>query len=105
MVLKQFVNLLVDKKFLPQLHLILLDGIGFGDFNLVNLPQLAQRLELPCVAMMRKPPNLAKMKLAMSRLPNYEERLLILKQAGKIYAYPPFFFQVCGNSQRLLHKP
>jgi endonuclease V-like protein UPF0215 family len=95
-------QLLIGKKFLPQLHLILLDGIGFGGFNLVDLPQLAQRLKLPCVAMMRKPPNLAKMKLAMSRLPNYEERLLILAQAGKIYAYPPFFFQVYGEQPEVI---
>ncbi|PSB11462.1 DUF99 domain-containing protein [Pleurocapsa sp. CCALA 161] len=99
---KTICQLLVGKKFLPQLHLILLDGIGFGGFNLVDLPQLAQRLELPCVAMMRKPPNLTKMKLAMSRLPNYEERLLILEQAGKIYAYPPFFFQVYGEQPRVI---
>jgi len=89
-------QLLIGKKFLPQLHLVLLDGIGFGGFNLIDLPQLAQKLDLPCIAVMRKPPNLQKMKDAMSRLPNYETRLMILRQAGKIHAYPPFFFQVCG---------
>ncbi|MEL6496092.1 MAG: DUF99 family protein [Cyanobacteria bacterium J06623_7] len=63
-------QLLLQRKFLPQLHLVLLDGIGFGGFNLVDLPALAARLERPCVAMMRKLPNLEKMKQAMSRLPN-----------------------------------
>lgn len=95
-------QLLLGKKFLPQLHLVLLDGIGFGGFNLVDLPQLAQRLELPCVAIMRKLPNLEKMKRAMSNLPNYEERLLVLKQAGKIYTNPPFFFQVCGEQPEII---
>ena len=84
-------QLLMGKKFLPQLHLILLDGIGFGGFNLVNLPLLAQKLNLPCVSMMRKMPNLEKMKQAMSRLPNYEQRLITLQQAGKIHAFEPFF--------------
>jgi endonuclease V-like protein UPF0215 family len=95
-------QLLLGKKFLPQLHLILLDGIGFGGFNLVDLPQLTQRLERPCVAMMRKLPNLEKMKRAMSGLPNYEERLITLQQAGKIYAHPPFFFQVCGEQPEVI---
>ncbi|MEY2831015.1 MAG: hypothetical protein RLZZ574_273 [Cyanobacteriota bacterium] len=95
-------QLLLGKKFLPQLHLILLDGIGFGGFNLVDLSQLAQRLGLPCVAMMRKLPNLAKMNRAMSRLPNYEEKLLILQQAGRIYVDPPFFFQVCGEQPEVI---
>ena len=95
-------QLLIGKKFLPQLHLVLLDGIGFGGFNLVDLSQLAQRLNLPCVAVMRKPPNLQKMKDAMSRLSNYEQRLMTLQQAGKIHAYPPFFFQVCGERPEII---
>ena len=97
-------QLLLGKKFLPQLHLVLLDGIGFGGFNLVDLPQLAQRLELPCVAMMRKLPNLAKMKQAMSRLPNYPERLATLQQAGEIYAFEPFFFQVSGEQPWIIAR-
>ncbi|HEY9769879.1 MAG TPA: DUF99 family protein [Coleofasciculaceae cyanobacterium] len=95
-------QLLIDKKFLPQLHLVLLDGIGFGGFNLVNLPLLAQRLQLPCVAVMRKLPNLNKMKQAMSRLPNFQQRLIILQKAGEIYAYPPFYFQVCGEQPEII---
>ena len=95
-------QLLIDKKFLPQLHLVLLDGIGFGGFNLVDLSLLAQRLQLPCVAVMRKLPNLNKMKQAMSRLPNFQQRLIILQKAGEIYAYPPFYFQVCGEQPEII---
>ena len=97
-------QLLIGKKFLPQLHLVLLDGIGFGGFNLVDLPQLANRLQLPCVAVMRRSPNLDKMKQAMSGLPNYQQRLVTLQRAGYIYAYPPFFFQVCGEQPEIIAK-
>ncbi|MEL6928949.1 MAG: DUF99 family protein [Cyanobacteria bacterium J06600_6] len=95
-------QLLIGKKFLPQLHLVLIDGIGFGGFNLIDLPQLASRLNLPCVAVMRKQPKLKKMREAMSRLPNYESRLLMLQRAGEIYAYPPFFFQVSGEQPEII---
>ncbi|MBE9047366.1 DUF99 family protein [Pleurocapsales cyanobacterium LEGE 10410] len=95
-------QLLIGKKFLPQLHLVLLDGIGFGGLNLVDLPLLAQKLQLPCVAVMRKVPNIDKMKQAMSRLPNYQQRLARLQKAGKIYAYSPFFFQVCGERPQII---
>lgn len=95
-------QLLIGKKFLPQLHLVLLDGIGFGGLNLVDLPQLAQRLQLPCIAVMRKLPNIDKMKQAMSRLPHYQQRLAVLQRAGKIHAYPPFFFQVCGEQPEII---
>ena len=95
-------QLLIGKKFHPQLHLVLLDGIGFGGFNLVDLPQLSDRLQLPCVAVMRRPPNLNKMKQAMSRLPNYRQRLAVLQRAGQIYSYPPFFFQVYGEQPEII---
>ncbi|MEL6786369.1 MAG: DUF99 family protein [Cyanobacteria bacterium J06607_15] len=95
-------QLLIGKKFLPQLHLVLLDGIGFGGFNLVDLPLLSHRLELPCVAMMRRLPKLEKMKRAMSRLPNYEQRLAVLSRAGKIHIFEPFFFQVCGEQPEIV---
>ena len=95
-------QLLIGKKFLPQLHLVLLDGIGFGGFNLVNLSSLAQRLQLPCVAMMRKLPNMPKMTAAMSQLPNYEQRLAILNKAGEIHTHPPFIFQVQGEQPEII---
>ncbi len=95
-------KLLTNSKFLPQLHLVLLDGIGFGGFNLVNLPTLAARLQLPCVAVMRKLPNLTKMTNALSRLPDHDRRLQLLQKAGKIHHYPPFYFQVCGEKPEII---
>jgi endonuclease V-like protein UPF0215 family len=95
-------GLLGDSKFLPQLHLVLLDGIGFGGFNLVDLPELATRLQLPCVAVMRRPPNLPKMHQAMTHLPHFQQRLQRLEKAGTIYAYPPFYFQVCGETPEVI---
>lgn len=91
-------QLLIGGKFLPQLHLVLLDGIGFGGFNLVDLPLLALRLQLPCVTVMRRLPKLAAIETALRRLPHPEQRLELLKRAGQVYAYPPFFFQVCGET-------
>jgi endonuclease V-like protein UPF0215 family len=91
-------RLLIGKKFLPQLHLVLIDGIGFGGFNLVDLPELATRLQRPCVAVMRRLPNLTKIEAAISRLPHPEKRLELLQKAGPVHVYPPFFFQVCGES-------
>lgn len=95
-------QLLLGGKFLPQLHLILIDGIGFGGFNLIDLPELASRLERPCVAVMRRPPNFSKIEQALRNLPYPEKRLEILRRAGTIYAYPPFFFQVCGAKPEVI---
>jgi hypothetical protein len=89
-------RLLIGRKFLPQLHLVLLDGICMGGFNVINLPQLAERLGRPCVAVMRRPPRLQKIQQAMQRLPEPEKRYGIMQQAGTVHEFPPFYFQVCG---------
>lgn len=68
-----------------------------GGFNVIDLPCLATRLERPCVAVMRKLPNFDKIKIALQRLPDPEKRLEIMRRAGTIYQYPPFYFQVSGT--------
>jgi endonuclease V-like protein UPF0215 family len=97
-------KLLVGGKFLPQLHLVLLDGICLGGFNVIDLPLLATRLERPCVAVMRKVPNFEKIKNALGRLSDSQKRLEIMRRAGTIYEYPPFYFQVFGANPETIAK-
>jgi endonuclease V-like protein UPF0215 family len=89
-------SLLVGGKFLPQLHLVLLDGIAFGGLNVVDLETLSRALARPCVAIMRRPPDLAAVENAVRRLPRAEARLEILRRAGPIHRRGPFVFQVSG---------
>ena len=89
-------RLLESGKFLPQLHLVLLDGLSFGGFNLVDLEALARRLGRPCVAVMRRPPDLAAVERAVRRLPRPERRLAWIARAGPVHVRPPFAFQVKG---------
>ena len=93
-------KLLTKSKFLPQLHLVLLDGIAFGGFNVVDLPRLARALQRPCVAVMRKLPDLPAMERAARRLPRPEARLAILRRAGPIHVAGPFVYQVHGADPR-----
>ena len=89
-------RLLARGKFLPQLHLVLLDGIAFGGFNVVDLEALASALACPCVAVMRSAPDLPAVERALRRLPQPERRLRVLRRAGPIHIRPPFVFQVRG---------
>ncbi|HET9595416.1 MAG TPA: DUF99 family protein [Anaeromyxobacteraceae bacterium] len=89
-------RLLVGGKFLPQLHLVLLDGIAFGGFNVVDLAELADRLGRPCVAVMRRAPDLEAVERALRRLPRAGRRLALLARAGPVHERPPFAFQVRG---------
>jgi hypothetical protein len=93
-------RLLLGGKFLPQVHLVLLDGISFGGFNLVDLPALAGRLGRPCVAVLRRAPDLGAVARAVGRLPRPERRLRLLARAGPVHAHAPFHFQVAGGDPR-----
>ncbi|HVP67844.1 MAG TPA: DUF99 family protein [Anaeromyxobacteraceae bacterium] len=90
-------GMLVGGKFLDQLHLVLLDGLSFGGFNLVDLPELARRLARPCVAVMRRTPDVAAVRRAIGRLPFPDRRLALLARAGPVHPHPPFHFQVAGG--------
>lgn len=92
----EVVRLLAGGKFLPQLHLVLLDGIAFGGFNVVDLPALAAALDRPCAAVMRRAPDLEAVERAVRRLPRAAERLETLRRAGPIHRVGAFVFQVSG---------
>jgi len=89
-------GMLSGSKYASQVHAVLVDGIAVGGLNVVDLPELAARLAVPCIAVMRRQPDLEGMKRAVLRLPYPERRLAVLARAGQIHAEPPFFFQVHG---------
>ncbi len=91
-------EMLLTSKYHPQVHAVLLDGIAVGGLNIIDLPELAERVELPCIAVMRKMPDLAAMKAVIAALPSPARRLALLGRAGTIHQRPPFFFQVAGGS-------
>ena len=90
------VRLLAGGKFLPQLHLVLVDGIAFGGFNVVDLAALAEALGRPCVAVMRRPPDVAAVERALRHLPRPDRRLDVLRRAGPVRRTGGFVFQVRG---------
>jgi endonuclease V-like protein UPF0215 family len=89
-------GLLRGGKFLPQLHLVLLDGIALGGFNVVDLEALAAALGRPCAAVMRRAPDLAAVERAIRRLPRPDRRLEVLRRAGPVHEVGGFVVQVRG---------
>jgi hypothetical protein len=52
-------------RFRPQLHVILLQGIAFAGFNVVDLPGLHRRTGLPVVVVVRREPDFAAIRAAL----------------------------------------
>ncbi len=89
-------GLLLDSKFAEQVHLVLIDGLAVGGFNLIDLPALAAAVERPCVAVMRKRPDMPAIQRALARFDDAERRLGLIERAGVIHETAPFVFQVAG---------
>lgn len=90
------IDALVGGKFLRQLHAVLLDGCAFGGFNVVDLARLSRVLERPCVAVLRRVPDMDAVARALAKLPRAQARLETFRRAGPFYARAPFCFQVQG---------
>ena len=92
------IAMLRRSKFLTQLNILLLDGIAVGGFNIIDLKKLNSALNIPCVAVMRKPPDMPAIQRALRHFPDQKQRLEKIQRAGRIHQIGGFVFQVHGTS-------
>lgn len=92
------VAMVTQSKFHDQVHAILIDGLAFGGFNLVDLQTLSHRLDRPCVAVMRRPPNMPSIHRALRHFHDAALRRAMIERAGEVHQVDDFVFQVVGAS-------
>ncbi len=104
----EILRLLEDGKFLDQIHAVLLDGIAFGGFNVVDLAHLASILERPCIAVMRDRPDYPAIRRALEHVDASEYRYQTMREAGPVLEADRAYFQVRGTdpetARRLLDR-
>lgn len=79
-----------------QLSYIMLDGITFGGFNLVDIKKLYKKTKMPIVIIQRSEPDMKKFKGALRIFKDYRKRLQIVKHAGKIFRFNKIYYQKIG---------
>lgn len=88
-----------------QLRVVVLDGITFAGFNVVDIKELFKRAKLPTIAIVREKPNLKEIREALRNLPEHEKRWKIIKNTGKIIkvqkrkAAEAIYMQIAGISE------
>jgi len=68
-----------------QLRLIMLDGIAFGGFNVVDINKLYKETKLPVIVVIRHKPDFKAIERALKHLTKPKRRFELMKSAGKIY--------------------
>lgn len=66
-----------------QLRIIMLNGITFAGFNVVNINELNLKTSLPVIAVTNKKPDLTNIRKAIENLPRTEDRWKAILEAGE----------------------
>jgi len=89
-----------------QIRVVVLDGITFAGFNVVDINELFKKVDLPVIAITREKPDLAQIKKALENLPEGERRWNAIESAGKIIKVrtrnteEAVYMQIAGISQK-----
>lgn len=71
-----------------QLSIIMLDGITFAGFNVVDVKKLNKLTKLPVIAVQRKRPDMKEFKAAIRKIfPDWRKRLEAVAAAGPVRRY------------------
>jgi endonuclease V-like protein UPF0215 family len=71
--------------YFAELRVIVLDGITFAGFNIVDINELYQKVDLPVVSVAREKPDLEEIRSALKNLPNFKKRWQFMLNAGELF--------------------
>jgi endonuclease V-like protein UPF0215 family len=92
-------------------EVVMLSGISFGGFNLIDISKLAREIRKPVIAVSgEKPDNRAVQKALKTHFPDWEMRWNIVRSAGRLYSCKPLeneprlYYEVKGATPDFANK-
>jgi hypothetical protein len=98
-------SMIVDSPHHRQVRVIMLDGVTFGGFNVVDIKRLNALTYLPVIVVTRDKPNFKEIHAAVKNLPNSAERWKAVQNAGQVFKVQTrnrdekVYMEVCGASE------
>lgn len=81
------IELIRRSRFREHLQLILLQGIAFGGFNVVDVNRLYEELDLPVLVVSRRRPDFAAIRRALfTRIPDGQQKWALIERLGPMEA-------------------
>jgi hypothetical protein len=104
---QRLIDCLTGSKYFDQLQAILLQGIAFAGFNVVDLQRLHQATGLPVLVVARYLPDLLAIRKALlEQVPGGARKWRLIEAAGPMEPMAALYVQRCGitpeNAARLL---
>jgi len=85
---RKIASMVINSPHYKQLRIIMLDGITFAGFNVVDIKELNAKTNLPVITVTREKPNLEEIRRAIENLPKREERWKAILNAGEPVEVP-----------------
>jgi len=78
-------RMIIGSPHYKQLRIIMLDGVNFAGFNVVDIRELNRNTKLPVIAVTREKPDFKEIHAALENLPEKRRRWRAVVNAGKIF--------------------
>jgi endonuclease V-like protein UPF0215 family len=91
-----------DSPYYGELRVVVLDGITFAGFNVVDVNKLSATVGLPVISVVRDKPDLDEIKSALKKLSEFEQRWQSMQNAGRLFVVEvrdgenPVYLQTSG---------
>ena len=99
---EKIASMIIESPHYKQLRIIMLNGITFAGFNVVDIKELYNKTELPVIVITRDMPNMKEIEQAIERLPEREKRWRAIQNAGEMIKVrtreeeEPIYMQTAG---------
>lgn len=99
---EKIASMIVASPHYQQLRVIMLNGITFAGFNIVDIKELYNKTKLPVIAVTRDKPDMEEIKKALENLPEKERRWRAILNAGELLTVQtregeePVYMQIAG---------
>lgn len=82
---KKVTSMVVSSPHHKQLRVIMLNGVTFAGFNVIDINKLHKNTGLPVIAITRNKPNFNEIREALKNLPKSEKRWKTILNAGNVF--------------------
>jgi len=99
----KLIDMVKRSKFYKQLQAIFLNGIAFGGFNVVDISLLSKKTKLPVVVVIRRMPDIKKIKDTLRKI-KMDDKIKLIEKAGEVHKIDGVYCQYKGCSRELVEK-
>lgn len=81
---ERIARMICDSKYAGEIRVVMLNGVTFGGFNVVDIGLLSDMTDRPVISVMRRKPDMESISSALQNLAEPERRYKAILSAGKI---------------------